>query len=224
MQRTGPHFRSEPDPTSAQTRAAPTAAIARTNMPPAGARSQLATERSPQNRRPAPRPPILTRPWFILTSGASAAALGFAAVLWLTSPATVPPSVAILTSSTISDASSLMAAVQTAGLRGTPDVRGAIDGIKRIDNESVTIKGWAVDKAVSSSWLTVVAFASGRHVLTVVTNGARKEVAQMYGLSDAATRNVSFEASFKCGKDENLIIVAVTLDGKYSQFGSVACP
>jgi hypothetical protein len=186
------------------------------------ARAQVRSERSPQERRPAPRPNILARPWFTLTSGASAAAVGFAAVLWLTSPPTIPPSVAILTSSTIADATSLMAAVQTANLRGTPDVRGAIDGIKRIDNERVTIKGWAVDKGSSRSWLTIVAFASGRHALTAVTNGARKEVAQMFGLSDAA--NVSFEASFRCATDEKLVIVAVTPDSKYSQFRSLACP
>ncbi len=117
-----------------------------------------------------------------------------------------------------------MAAVQTAGLRGTPDLKGAIEGIKRIDSERVTIKGWAVDKTASNSWLTIIAFAGGPHVLTTVTNGARKDVAQMFGLSDAAAGNVSFEATFKCGKGETLVVVAVASDRTYSQFRSLACP
>ena len=117
-----------------------------------------------------------------------------------------------------------MAAVQTAGLRGTPDVKGAIDGLKRIDNARVTIRGWAVNKTASSSSLTIMAFAGGPHVLTTPTNGPRKDVAQMFGLSDAAARNVSFEATFPCGPSQNLVVVAITADGTYSQFGSLVCP
>ena len=117
-----------------------------------------------------------------------------------------------------------MAAVQTAGLRGTPDLKGAIEGIRRIDNDRVTIKGWAVDKTASNSWLTIIAFAGGHHVLTTPTSGARKDVAQMFGLTDAAARNVSFEAAIKCAKDEPLMVVAVASDRTYSQFRSLACP
>jgi hypothetical protein len=145
-------------------------------------------------------------------------------VLWLTSPAAPPPGIGILTSASVSDPTTLMAAVQTAGLRGTPDLKGAIEGIKRIDNERVTIKGWAVDKTASNSWLTIIAFAGGPHVLTTMTNGARKDVAQMFGLSDAAAGNVSFEATFKCDKGETLMVVAVASDRTYSQFRSLACP
>ena len=124
---------------------------------------------------------------------------GFRYRFWLTSPVVAPRAVAILANATVSDATVLMAAVQTAGLRGSPDVKGAIEGLKRIDNERVTIKGWAVDKTGSSSSLTIIGFAGGPHVLTTVTNGPRKDVAQMFGLSDGAARNVSFEATFTCG-------------------------
>ena len=109
-------------------------------------------------------------------------------MLWLTGPVAAPPAVAILASATVSDATALMAAVQTAGLRGAPDVKGAIEGLKRIDNERVTINGWAVDRTASSRQLTIIAFAGGPHALTTVTNGPRKDVAQMFGLSDAAAR------------------------------------
>jgi hypothetical protein len=117
-----------------------------------------------------------------------------------------------------------MAAVQTAGLRGTPDVKGEIESIRRFDNERVTIKGWAVDKTGSSTQLTIIAFAGGTHVLTTVTNGPRKDIAQMFALSGAGARNVSFEASFACSPGQNLLVVAVSYDHTYSQFRSLACP
>ena len=117
-----------------------------------------------------------------------------------------------------------MAAVQTAGLRGAPDVKGAIEGLKRIDKDRVAIKGWAVDRTASSTQLTIIAFAGGTHVLTATTSGPRKDVAQMFGLSDAPARNLLFEATFTCNPGQNLIVVAVTADNTYSQFRSLACP
>ena len=103
-------------------------------------------------------------------------------------------------------------------------VKGAIEGLKRIDDKRVTITGWAVDKTASSSSLTIVAFAGGRNAMTTVTNGARKDVAQMFGLSDASARSVSFEATLACGPGQSLVVVAVTADRTYSQFRSLACP
>ena len=117
-----------------------------------------------------------------------------------------------------------MAAVQTAGLRGTPDVKGAIEEFKRLDNEHIAIKGWAVDGAAPGSSLTVLAFAGGIHVLTTMTSGARKDVAQIFGLSDADARNMAFQGTFTCGPGEKLIVVAVTPDRMYGQFRSLACP
>ena len=168
---------------------------------------------------------MLAAPWFIPSLGVFIAALGFVVVLWLTEPATPPaPGVTILANAAISDATSLMAAVQTAGLRGSPDVKGAIEEIKRLDGERVMIKGWAVDAAANDSSLTVMAFAGGRHVLTTVSSGARKDVAQMFGLSDAGAANASFLGTFKCGQGQNLVVVAVTPSRTYGHFRSVACP
>lgn len=223
MSETGPQFRSERGTTGVQrTRRSPTTAAADT--PAANVRSQIAPERSPRDKRHASKPHILIRPWFTWASGACAAALAFAVVLWLTGPAPPPPGVSILASATVSDATSLMAAVQTAGLRGTPDVKGAIESITRIDDERVTIKGWAVDKGGSGPQLTIIAYAGGTHALTTVTNGPRKDIAQMFALSGAGARNVSFEASFACGPGQNLLVVAVSYGHTYSQFRSLACP
>jgi hypothetical protein len=222
VQETGPQFRPERGPSAQRTRRAssPTAAGAI----PAKVRSKTAPDSSPEDRRIAQRSRILIRPWFTWISGACAAALAFAVALWLTSPGTPPAGVAILASAAVSDATSLMAAVQTAGLRGTQDLKGAIESIARIDNERVTIKGWAVDKTGSSSQLAIIAFASGAHVLTTMTNGPRKDIAQMFALSDAGARNVSFEANFACSPRQTLLVVAVSYDHTYSQFRSLACP
>jgi hypothetical protein len=223
VQETGPQFRPERGPTGVhRIRRAPSPTAADTLAP--NVRPQIAPERQTRDKRSSPRPHLLIRPWFTWISGACAAALAFAVVLWLTGPVTPPPGAAILESATVSDATSLMAAVQTAGLRGTPDVKGEIESITRIDNEHVTMKGWAVDKTGSSSRLTIIAFAGGTRVLTTVTNGPRKNIAQMFALSDAGARNVSFAASFTCGPGQNLLVVAVSYDHTYSQFRSLACP
>jgi hypothetical protein len=225
VQEKGPQFRPERGPTIVQrTRHAPSPTATAADTLAANVRPQIAPERPTRDKRSSPRPHLLIRPWFTWISGAGAAALPFAVVLWLTSPVPPPPGAAILASATVSDATSLMAAVQTAGLRGTPDVKGAIESIGRIDNEHVTIKGWAVNKTGSSPQLTIIAFAGGTHVLTTVTNGPRKDIAQMFALSDAAARNVLFEASFACGPGQNLLVVAVSSDRTYSQFRSLSCP
>ena len=217
VQMTGPHFRPELGAMGVHP-------PSREPSSPANIRSRTTFERSPRELTTVPKPHFLTRPWFTWISGAFAAALGFAVVLWLTGPVAAPPAIAILASATVSDATALMAAVQTAGLRGAPDVKGAIEGLKRIDNERVTIKGWALDRTASSPQLTIIGFAGGPHVLTTVTNGPRKDVAQMFGLSDAAARNVSFETTFTCNPGQNLVVVAVTAENTYSQFRSLACP
>lgn len=189
------------------------------------ARSRISSEKSLRARNTSTsRLHILTGQWFTLMAGVSAAILGFVVVLWLTSPVALPPGVAILTSASVSDASSLMAAVQAANLRGTPDVRGAIEEIKRLDNERVTIKGWAVDATASGSLLTVIAFAGGTHALTTATSGPRMDVAQIFGLSGGNAAKMSFQAVFACKPGEKLVVIAVTSDRTYSHFRSLVCP
>ena len=225
VQEAEPHFRSERG--SKVARAAgrstvPSTTASRTDPPIANARPQLASKHS---RGPTPsRPRALARSWFTCLSGAFAATLAFAAAMWLTGQAPIPPTVAILASASVANATSLMAAVQTAGLRGSPDVKGAIETLKRIDDRRVTIKGWAVDKASPSSSLTIVAFAAGQHVLTAATDGPRKDVALMLGLPDSGARTAAFETTFSCASGQNLVVVAVTSDRTYSQFRSLACP
>ena len=163
--------------------------------------------------------------WALYGIGFLIAALTFFVFLWLTQPATQPnPWAARLANAVVSDATSLMVAVQTAGLRGTADIRGAIEEIERLDEESVAIKGWAIDASSDGSSLTVMAFANGKHVLTTTTSGARKDIARILGLSDAVGSNASFLGKLMCRREQKLIVIAVTSGGMYSHFRSVTCP
>ncbi len=221
MQKTEPHFQPERDPIGLHSRHMPSR---QPDVSAPKARPQITFARSPQARSTHPTPHAFGRRWFTWFSGATVAVTAFGVALWFTRPVELPPGVAVLASATISDASGLMAAVQTAGLRGTSDVKGAIESLTRIDDARVAITGWAADKTASSPSLTIVAFAGGRHAMTAVTNGPRKDVARMLGLSDANTRYVSFEATLACSPHQNLVVVAVTADGTYSQFRSLTCP
>jgi hypothetical protein len=152
---------------------------------------------------------------------AAAAPLAFAAALWMTTPG---PSreIAALAGASISDVTGLMAAVQTAGLRGTADIQGTVEEVRRIDGENVVIRGWAAD-AKSRFPLTMVAFAGKAHVLDTA-NDVSSSIARLVGLSDPAPTNTPFSGTFSCKRGERIYIVAVTGDGRYSQFRSLACP
>lgn len=155
-------------------------------------------------------------------AAAAAAPLAFVTALWLTNPTSPAPDVAVLANATVSDSASLMAAVQTAGLRGTADIKGAIEEIKRIDAERVIIRGWASD-ATSGSSLAVVVFAGKAHVLASA-NDAASGIARLVGLSSSATANTPFSGTFSCTRGEKLHVVAVAAEQRYSQFRSLICP
>jgi hypothetical protein len=192
----------------------------------AGGSSQGISKKAPRQRKNAARPRNRTRRWITWVIGGCAAMSGFIAVLWLTDPVPAPqtPAMMILANAAVSDAASLMAAVQTAGLRGSPDVKGSIEEIKRLDNGRVSIKGWVTDTTASGSALTVIAFAGGKHVLTTVARGARADIAKTLGLADASAANMSFQGAFACRPGERIIVIAVTSGAAYSQFRSLACP
>src|SRR5215467_9752481 len=76
--------------------------------------SQMAVEKSRPPRKKAARRTVWIRRWVTWTMGGAVAMSGFIVVLWLTGPAPLTPAITILTNATVSDATSLMAAVQTA--------------------------------------------------------------------------------------------------------------
>ncbi len=158
-------------------------------------------------------------------AGALAFGISFVAALLATKPTSPPtPAMSMLAAATISDLGRLMAAVKAAGLKGTPDVKGGIDEIKRLDNDRVALQGWAADVSDAQSALAVMVFVDGRHQLTMAPSGRRPEVAAALGLSDEAFANVAFESTPACGRGQKLIVVAVARRGVYGHFGTRRCP
>jgi hypothetical protein len=178
-----------------------------------------------RSRRPNVGPVLPINPWLIWTVGGVVGVIGVFLVLWLTEPeAPSPPGVRVMANSSVSDSTTLMAAVQTAALRGTLDVKGAVDQVKRAAKGKVTLRGWVTDIAAGGSPLTVMAFAAGKHVLTTTTKGERRDIAQALGLSERAAANLSFEGTLSCDRGQKLIVVAITRNNTYGHFGSLVCP
>jgi hypothetical protein len=225
-----PHFPSRRDAPQGPYRPLPESlhptALAGTEIRPTSGATQAALKKPQRPRKNTAKSYIRVRRWVTWAIGGCAAALSFGTVLWLTGPVTAPPApgIMILTNAAVSDATSLMAAVQTAGLRGGQDVKGAIEEITRLDTDRVAIKGWVTDITSSRSPLTLLAFVGGHHALTTVTHGTRADIAKMLGLADASQANMAFQGAFTCRAGEKVIVIAVTSSAAYSQFRSLACP
>jgi hypothetical protein len=50
--------------------------------------------------------------------------------------------------------------------------------MKRLDNDRVTVRGWAADVTNDGAPLTVMVFAGGKHMLTMETSGRHVDVIQ----------------------------------------------
>jgi len=189
-----------------------------------------APRRTDHRRAPPPRrsdlsPRRSSRSWLTWVVGGLVFGISFVIALLATRPARPPtPAMTMLASSTIPDLGRLMAAVKAAGLKGTPDVKGGIDEITRLDNDRVMLRGWAADVSDRYSPLAVMVFVDGRYQLTMETDGRRPEIAAALGLSDAASANVAFEGAPTCARGQRLIVVAVAQSGVYGHFGTRRCP
>ncbi len=172
------------------------------------------------------RSPRRTPSWLIWIAGGLSLVLSFVITLQLTKPADPPsPAVAALASSFVSNSRTMMAAVKAAGLKGSPNVKGAIDEIEKLGGDRVLVKGWAAEIGNGGAPLGVVVFVDGASRLTTQTRGARADVVHAVGISDAATAvNVSFQGSLTCRRGQKLFVVAVTDGGAYGYFRPRVCP
>jgi hypothetical protein len=230
LQKPEAQFRTDRDPAQNVYRpkraAAHAAAVVGADKRGVDGASQMASEKLRRPRNDVSRRNAWIRRWVIWMMGGCIAMSGFVLVLWLTAPVAPPmaPGLTLLTNATVSDVTSLMAAVQTAGLSGTSDVKGAIEEIKRLDAERVTIKGWVADATASGASQAIVAFAGGHHALTTAAGDARFDITRTFSSSDQSATNMSFQGGFACRSGEKLIVVAVTSDRRYSQFRTLVCP
>jgi hypothetical protein len=177
-------------------------------------------------RMPASSSPRRRRSWPIWMAGAFCLVLSFLITLQLTKPARPPsPAVTAMTRSIVSDRSTLITAIKSAGLRGSQTVKGSIDEVARLDDRRVSISGWAGEAGSGGAPLDILVFVDGVNRLTMRTEGQHAGVTGALGLSDAATaRDVSFQGAVACGRGQKLIVVAVAESGNYGYFSPRPCP
>ncbi len=170
--------------------------------------------------------PRRTRSWPTWIAGALALTLSFLITLWLTKPAKPPsPAITAMTQSIVSDRRTLIEAIKAAGLTGSPSVKGAIDEIARLDNNRVSITGWAGEVGNGGAPLDILVYVDGESGLTMPTEGKHADVTGALGLSDAATaQNVSFHGAVACRRGQKLMVVAIADSGNYGYFSPRACP
>lgn len=192
-----------------------------------GERARRPVRRTTIDRRmPAPSATQRSRSWLIWFAGALSLGMSFFVTLQLTRPAKPPsPAVTAMTRSVVSDRRTLIAAIRAAGLAGSPNVKGEIDEIARLDDKRVSIGGWAGEVGNGGAPLDVLVFVDGENRLAMQTEGRHVDVTGALGLSDVATaRNVSFRGAVACGRGQKIIVVAIADSGSYGYFSPRPCP
>jgi len=182
---------------------------------------------APRGRRmAASSSPPRTRSWPVWIAGALCLVLSFLVTLQLTKPAKPPgPAVAAMSKSTVSDQRTLIAAIRAAGLKGSPNVKGAIDEIARLDDSRVSITGWAGEAGSGGTPLDILIFVDGDNRMRTRTEGRHTGATGGLGLSDAATaQDVSFQGALACSRGQKLLVVAIAESGNYGYFSPRPCP
>ena len=161
-----------------------------------------------------------------LAAGGLSLAASFFTTLYLIEPhLATTPAVAALMQARVSSADSLMTAIKAARLKGSTNVKGTIDEVKRLDDRQVVISGWAAEIGNSATPLTVLAFVDGKVALAMRTSGRHPDVVSVLGASDAPeAANISFQGAAPCAHGQKLIIIAVTDGNSYGYFGTRDCP
>ena len=102
------------------------------------------------------------RRWLTLAACGLSLAISFFTTLYLIEPLPTTAAVVALMQAPISSTQSLLTAIKAAGLRGSPNVKGMIDEVKRLNDSQVAISGWAAEIGDSGTPLTVLAFVDGK--------------------------------------------------------------
>jgi hypothetical protein len=150
--------------------------------------------------------------------------LSFLVTLQAIAPKPPSSAAAALAHAFVSDSRTLIAAIKAAGLKGSHNVRGAIDTITRLGRDRVSVMGWA-DEGTDNAPLDVLVFVDGENKLTIQTEGRRVDTLEARGFSDPApTHTVAFQGSLTCAHGQRLIVVAVAESGDYGYFNPRVCP
>ena len=110
-------------------------------------------------------------------------------------------------------------------LKPSPQISGRSEEIKRINERDVMMRGWAADpESDERSSVEVVVFVSGMFAARTQTKGERADITEERGLLMGSGKNVLFETSFACRTDEQPLIVAIGITGRYAIFPTPRCP
>jgi hypothetical protein len=161
----------------------------------------------------------------VYVTGGLSLVLSFLVTLQLTKPGRLPDAgAATLASSVVHDLRTLSTAAKAAGLKASPNVKGDIDEIQRLDIDRVSLKGWAAKVGSGRTPLSVITFVAGRSNTPIAVEAMHPSLTQPRGFSDAAAENNSFQVTLTCHRGEKLLAAAITQDNEYGLLGLRLCP
>ena len=99
---------------------------------------------------------------------------------------------------------------------------GHVDGIRRIDDQTVDLIGWAADG--NGTALEVLIFVAGHLLATTHTAGERPDVTAGLRLGFTAQTNVALSANFRCRRDDQPVVVVLGNEKEYRHLQSAPCP
>jgi hypothetical protein len=122
---------------------------------------------------------------------------------------------------TVASHSDVVEMARQAGLLKSTDIRGFVDGVKRVGDD-VEVSGWGVD--LGGDALHLFIFADGKLVGETAPKGERRDVTKALKLSDGVEENVHFSARVKCRGGSTVRVMAVIDAGAYYIMNSDRCP
>jgi len=124
----------------------------------------------------------------------------------------------------IYDDASLRRAADSAKLKTSESLKGALDVIERLPDGNVRLAGWATDIRGDGTPVRILAFAKGQQVLEAETNGERPDVTNALRLEPALAKNVRFDLKAACNPREALVVAIATKDNAYAPLRATTCP
>jgi hypothetical protein len=115
-------------------------------------------------------------------------------------------------------------AARAAGLRLSPQVKGHVDTMTRVNEREVSIVGWLADTAGDGSASQLVIFVGGAFTAIAPTTGERPDVTRAIGLGFGTEKNVAFRVNFNCRPGQQPVIAGVGTARQYVPLNVAPCP
>jgi hypothetical protein len=139
-------------------------------------------------------------------------------------PLDIHPPIEQLREKQISNYPELYRVADAMGLKRSPQMKGNVDGIKRINEQEVSIGGWLADIEGDATPLNIIVYVGGRVAAIGQTKGARADVTHALGLAFGAEKNIVFQVSFTCRTGDLPVVVGLSPNRHYLPLKSHPCP